>query len=77
MGKKEIKEASRRDFKEVLTESIMFGLLLYSIILMISKPQITGFTILELPVAVNLPLVVGLILFIVDIVIIERWFRKS
>jgi len=69
--------ASTTSLTEATAHAIMFGLLLYSIILMISKPQITGFTILELPVAVNLPLVVGLILFIVDIVIIERWFRKS
>ena len=63
--------------KELVTESIMFGLLLFSIVLMISNPQITGFTVLSLPVYVNLPLVLGVALFIIDLIIIEKWFRKK
>lgn len=62
--------------KEVMSESVMLGLMLFSIVLMISEPEITGFSILSLPVYVNFPLILGVIIFVVDLIIIERYFKR-
>ena len=62
--------------KEVITESVMLGLMLFSIVLMLSEPEITGFSVLSLPVYVNFALILGVILFVVDLIIIEKWYRR-
>jgi len=82
MARKNIKKretaqvSARNSLANVISESVMFGLFLFSIVLMISSPQVTGFSVLNLPVNVNIPLVLGVIIFIVDIVLIEKWFRR-
>ncbi len=63
--------------ESVAVTSIMFGLMLFSLVLMLSQPKITGFTILNLPVIVNWPFVLGLAIFILDLIAIERWYVSS
>jgi hypothetical protein len=77
---KQYRESTERSGKKYLqnlvAESIMFGLMLFSIVLMMSKPELTGFSVLYLPVHVNVSLLIGVIIFVVDLIIIERWFRR-
>jgi len=61
----------------VPAHAIMFGLMLFSLVLMLSQPRLTGFTILNLPVIVNWPFVLGLAIFILDLIAIERWYVSS
>ena len=79
LQKQGLRNTSKR--KTTLTEitghSIMFGLMLFSIVLMLSKPQLTGLTILSLPVMFNWPFVLGAIIFVLDILAIEQWYSSS
>lgn len=64
---------------EAPAEAILFGLFLFSLVLMLSGSGITGYTgytIASLPVIVNWPFIFGLMIFILDLIAIERFYSK-
>lgn len=71
-----LSKAHRQSVASVTTEAILFGLFLFSLVLMLSQPEITGFAVLNMPVIVNIPFVLGAVLFIINLILIERWFRR-
>lgn len=75
-GRAGLSRTTRKNLAATLSESILFGLMLFSIVLMLSSPEITGFAILNMPLIINIPFVLGAALFVLDLILIERWFRR-
>jgi len=73
---KERKRELSHEVGLIPAHAVMFGLMLFAIVLMLSEPEITGFAILGMPLIVNIPFVLGAALFILNLILIERWFRR-
>ena len=74
-----LSRATRKNLSSTLAEAILFGLFLFSLVLMRSGSGITGYTgytIASLPVIVNWPFIFGLMIFILDLIAIERFYSK-